>query len=366
MVKVMKMLPVMLAVATFVGCKKEVVEKKEVARPAKIFTVKESNGYGVRIYPGKAYAPSSVNLSFKVSGQIIKDHFTDGQFVKKGQLLLELDPRDYKTALDMINASVAQLKAELFTAESDLNRQKELKKNNATTQAAYDEAEGKFLSIKAELQNVLAKQEQAENALKDTKMYAPFAGVIAKSSYDLFKEVEAKEPLVLLQVISTIDIKVDVPEDVAVYARGEVKAASKIFVEFSSIKNMRYPVKVKSVETTADEVTNTFRVTLTMKAPEGFELKPGMTCKVIHESAIYGGAKGMIVPLECVASLGENNSFVWVVKEDNRLTKREVTVKEIHKNGIEIKSGLKPGEKILASGVNYAYENMLIKELTAQ
>ncbi len=345
------------------GCSEEVQEKAEVARPAKIITVTKGAATATRTYPGQAYATESAKLSFRISGPLLKLPVKGGQRVKTGQLLAQIDPRDFETKLSQASASITQLKAELDTAEKELERQDILLKGNATSRAVYDKAKGAFDSLTASLTSLEAQQKAAEDAVKDTMLTAPFDGVIAETYVENFEDVGAKQQILLLQDLSKIDIKVEVPEHLMVFKRGSVAEKAGIKAEFTSLPGRLFDVVVKEMTTEADPTTNTYSVTVTMDAPDDVEIKSGMTCNVIHTSGLYGSSATITVPTNAVFNDENGMQCVWSVTEASRLSKRSVTVGEITQEGMGITIGLEPGEKIIASGVHYAFENMLVKPL---
>lgn len=358
---------VFAAVVFMTGCSKKVVEKQEVVRPAKIIAVKRGAKIASRTYPGKAYAHDTVELSFRIAGPLLKIPVSAGLMVKKGDVLARIDPRDFEVNLEKAKAAVIQSEAKVKAAEKEFKRQEMMLKQNATSQALYDDARGLYESEKANLLAMKAQEKEAQDALNDTKLVAPFTGVVAKIYVDSFQDVQAKQPILLLQNVSKIDVKVDVPEQLMVFKRNSGSSRkSKIFVEFTSIPGKKYEMKLKEMTTIADPDTNAFEVTLTMDAPKDFALKSGMTCVVTHQSTFYGSHEWIVIPTEAVLSKKGGQSSVWVLGDDNRLVSREVKVGEIHEDGVEIISGLKVGEKILAAGVHYAYEGMPVKPLVKE
>ena len=352
----------LIGVAVLTGCSQEVQEKAEVARPVKIITVSKGAAIASRTYPGKAYATESAKLSFRISGPLHKFPVKSGQRVKQGELLAQIDPRDYATNLQKVEASINQINAQLTAADKEFARQKTLLKSNATSQALFDTAKSKYGSLIANRSNLNAQKKAASDALQDTNLTAPFDGIIAETYVKNFEEVRPKQQIILLQDISKIDIKVEVPEHLMVFKRGEVAKDSHIEAEFTSLPGKFFKLTVKEMTTEADPTTNTYSVTGTMVAPSDVELKSGMTCNVVHTSPMYGKASSIIVPTNAVFNDENGTPNVWIVSEAMRLSKRKVEVGEMAKDGLTIKSGLIIGDKIISAGVHYAFENMLVKQ----
>lgn len=345
------------------SCGENVPEAKEVTRPAKYFTIEETVQSATRTYPGKASATQSVNLAFRINGPLIKLPAKAGLKVNAGDLLAEIDPRDFNTQLKVAEAALAENEARLLDARLTVGRNEELIKQNAVARAELDSSKALVASLEATKENLLAQKKSAQDSLKDTKLLAPFAGVVADTFVDNFQDVKAKEAILLLHDISKIDIEVQVPESLMIYHRDDKGKDAKTLVTFSSLPGREFPVTLKEYSTEPDPDTNTYKVTLTMDAPSDFELKAGMTCQVKHTSALYIKNQGMLIPTTAMFTDAEGQASVWVINTDNRLEKATIEVGQMYNAGIEVKSGLKPGMNILEAGVHQAYDNMPVKQL---
>ena len=127
--------------------------------------------------PGQARASQRVDLSFKVSGPLVELPAEEGQEVKQGQLLARILPRDFQINLDQANARAIE-------AERQYDRYKELYVRKQVSKAEFD-------SYKASRDVAAAQLEDAQNALKDTYLKAPFAGVVAKRYVENHQEIQA-------------------------------------------------------------------------------------------------------------------------------------------------------------------------------
>ena len=331
------------------GCgKKEEPAPKEVIRPVKVFTAQSGAGGRSMTYPGKTRANRRVDLAFKVPGPLVELPVEEGQEVKKGQLLARILPRDFKINLD-------QARAQAINAERQYERYKELFVRKQVSKAEFDR-------YKASRDVAAAQLEDAQNALKDTYLKAPFDGIVAKRHVENFEEVQAKQPIVFFQDISKIEVLVDAPETVMATLRqgGKIEATAS----FAVAPDQKFPLTLKEFSTEADPQTQTYQVVLLMDRPEGINILPGMTATVTGQQASASDAASRIViPAIAVMEDPQEKAFVWILKKDAMTVhKTEVTVGEMTgSDGILVLDGLEGGEQIVTSGIAKLQEGMKVR-----
>ncbi len=332
------------------GCgKKEVEKKREVIRPVKLMTVKDSKAVLSHGFPGTVRAARRTILSFKVSGPLVELPVEEGQFVKKGELIAQIQKRDFENA---VNEALARYRE----AEQQFRRYKELYAKKQVSKADYDR-------YRAARDVAKARLEDAQNALRDTTLRAPFDGVISKRYVENFQKVRAKEPIVNLQDISRIEILVDIPELMMAEIRD--KKAVKIVARFDSIPGKEFPLKVKEYSTEADPATQTYQVVLVMDQPPEANIFPGMTATVIASFADTKekGSVTTLVPAIAVLDAPGDHPYVWVFDpKEGVVHKREVKIGPLEGSAnIKILSGVRPGEKIVVAGVTKLQEGMKVR-----
>ncbi len=332
------------------GCREKKVEKKpEIIKPVKLTVVKEQGVKLDRTFPGKVRAARRSVLSFKVSGPLVKLPVDEGQFVKKGELIAQIDQRDF------INA-VNQARARYREAEQQFKRYKELYAKRQVSKADYDRYRAARDVARAQLAD-------ARNALGDTLLKAPFDGVISKRYVENYYKVKAKEPIVNLQDISEIEILVDVPERVIAEIRDSGTVSLK--ASFESLPGKSFTLKVKEYSTQADPATLTYQVVLVMKRPEGANILPGMTGWVTSSVRDAGGRMSSRITIPAIAVLDApgNHPYVWVFDEKAGIVhKREIKIGPLEGSRfIVVKEGLKPGERVVIAGGTKLKEGMKVR-----
>ncbi len=341
------------------ACEQEApVERAEVARPIKMMSISTGVGSQTLEVPGSVFAAQSAELSFEVSGRMLARIVEEGQMVAAGEVVAKLDPRDY----------VAQrngARARRDTTKADYDRYRVAFEKNAVTEQRVSRSKGQLDISQAEL-------DVAEKALQDTELRAPFAGRIARRLVDDFANVRPREPVMVLQDESSLELRVAVSErdwgrgDTS-RPRDEISRRINPRVEIASHRGRLIPAYIKEASNSADPVTRTYEVTFGFQTPSDVNISPGMTGKIIidlytENLAEAGGP--VSVPSNAVAADVDGNPYVWVVDPATmRVVKRAVEPGELSGSMMPILSGLSGGDIIVVSGVNSLTDGMLVRDL---
>lgn len=341
-----------ILVGFFGGCDKDAPPPEQPARPIKMMTIGQGQSARPISLPGKVKAARQVVLSFQVSGRLAKLPVSKGQAVAQGELLAELDQRDYKNQFNSAEAIYKERSAYLDRMEEGLKKQ-------VATKLEVDQARRDAEVAKADM-------DTARKNLEDTTLKAPFAGVVADTFVDNFQDVQAKEKILSLQDATDIEIVVDVPE--RLMARVKEDNARRLVVRFDALPDTTYPVTVKEFAAEADPQTQTYPVTVTMPAPSDANILPGMTATLIAQPGQADGAPAaggkLLVPVEAVVPGPEGGSRVWLIDPATMTARSQaVTVGAMTGDSVEILAGLTPGQTIAISGANHLHEGMKVKPM---
>lgn len=309
-------------------------------RPVRSLVVGDVVAFQERSLPGRAKATQEVDMAFEVSGQLIERPVNVGDPVEPGQILARLDPRDYEARL--LSAQGAYR-----TAKANYERAEALVAEDAMPEIVRDERRAIFDLSAGELR-------QAEKAVADTKLLAPFAGTVSATYVDNFQNVRAKEPVIRLLDVSKMEMTVDVPEG----SIGFAPYIKDVIVRFDALADREFHARIKEVSNEASRTTRTYPVTLIFDPPEDGAVLAGMAG---HASPLVElpedlQSSGIEVPVSAVFSPPEDSSqasYVWVLEgEPPTSRRREVTVLDTTPRGVRIQ-GLAPGERIATAGVHY-------------
>jgi membrane fusion protein (multidrug efflux system) len=336
--------------ATFCGCGK----RKEAASQAPPVEVAEVVQRDVPvILEWVAATDGSVNASIRpqVSGYLIKQNYKEGDFVRKGQVLFQIDPRLFQAALEQAQGQLAQQQASWTTAKANLDRIKPLAAQNAVSRKDLDDATGQEQSAYASVLSARAAVDKAKLDLGFTRVTSLIDGVagIAKAQIgDLVGSSQATE----LTTVSTVDpIKVYVPVSEQQYLKateGGRNKTSKSVLELVLSDGSVYPHtgEFTFADRQVDPSTGTIKIASLFPNPNNL-LRPGQFAKVRARIATRKGA--LLVPQRAVTEL-QGSYLVAVVGPGNKIDMRPVEVGERVDSLWVISKGLKPGEKVVVEG----------------
>jgi len=349
-----------LTTLMLVGCGDEPPpQKEEVVRPVKLLTLAQGGSAGAREYPGTVSAAQSVELGFEVAGKIVELPISDGLAVKKGALLGRLDDADYLAARE---SAEANRKA----TRSAYERARRIFDQGAGSQAEVDKT---LRDIDVAKQSLL----KAQKALDDTALQAPFSGRVSRKIADNFQNVQAKQAILLLEDISSLELDVNVPEQDFVRMKPGLTLKqrterSKPQIQVSTISGSGFPARMISFETSADPVTRTYLATFAFDNPADVNVLPGMTAKVtLHltgDESKKSDGQGMTVPVSAVVVDTDGNAYVWRYDADSsQVSRATVTLAEMSAANVRVLSGLQGGETIAISGAAHLREGMKVRPL---
>ena len=320
----------------------------EPVRPVLSVVVADAAGLSGRRFPGQAKATQELNLAFEVPGRLIERPVVVGDRVELGQVLAELDPRDFAAALK-------SAEAELKRDQVNFERAKGMLAEDVISRAEYDRLEARRDIAEASV-------ELAAKALADSVLRAPFSGTVAATYVENYENVRAKQEIMRLLDTSKIEMVIQIPESMI----SNTPYVRDIQVRFDPFPETLLPASIKEVSNEASRTTRTYPVTLIMEPPEGVEILPGMAGEVWGRVELPEDLpeSGIEVPAAAVfaddASDSEQ-SYVWVVDEETRsVSRRPVKIVRFSALGVLVQ-GVEPGERIVTAGVNSLREGQTVR-----
>jgi membrane fusion protein, multidrug efflux system len=319
-------------------------------------TVKQQNFPIVRTGIGNVAALNSATVRAMVTEPIISIDFKDGQYVKKGQLLAQLDPSTYQAQLDQAEANLARDAAHLENGRINLGRYVPLAKQGAATQQEADTQQAKVAQEQAVIQADQAAVEYAKTELSYTKLVAPFDGVAGIRLLDVGNIIHSSttrgsptEPnaLVVINQVQPISVMftlgaADIPEVQEALAKGPVKA-----IALSADGKTELDTGTLDA---IDNQANTTSGTITLKAifpnPDR-KLWPGIFVNVQVVTQVRDN--GLTVPLDAVQQ-GPQGQYVFVVGADHKVAMQPVSVRETLNGEALIDKGLSAGATVVVRG----------------
>jgi len=343
------LVPLFVSVALLSGCQEvEPLQTAEVSRPVPILEILSTELHSGLRFPGRVQAEQRAQLAFNVPGRIIEFPVQEGEILTAGSLIARLDPASFE-------ARLSAARAEFDKARTDYARVKTIwDQSQAVARAEVDQK-------RTAMEVARSSYAAAKKDVEDTRLTAPFDGVIAHRYVENFQNIQAKEPVISLQSTDELEIVIHVPERVM---RSEPRR-SVAYVQFDDIPGKRFPVTLKSYSSEADPQTQTYEVVLGMTKPQDVTILPGMSAEVLPETATRGVESSSItVPLKAIAAGPDGDPRVWVVDPDtSRVASRPVIVGTVQGSNILVLDGLQIGEHIVTAGLAHLREGMLVRPL---
>jgi RND family efflux transporter MFP subunit len=325
------------------GCAEEPPPPEPLVRPIKMLTIAGGLS-GTREYPGRIKAVQQVDMAFEVAGRITEFVYKEGERAEAGAVLARLDPRDYQNRLE-------QARARERNRRTYLARIAEAHKERAVSDQDLNDAQ-------AQVEVAAADVRIQQKALDDTALLAPFEGIMSRKLVEDFANVQAKEPVLIFEDDSLLEIKVSVPERDMAGRRpsrenlDEVNERLRPEVMVTSMPDDRFTARLKELATTADPTTRTFEATFQFQQPEEIVVLPGMTAKVIIQVGDFGSVSDVSIPARAVLADGESQPMVWIVAPDTSVVEsRAVTLGELAGDQVIVTDGLRNGDTVAISGM---------------
>ncbi|MBX3356271.1 MAG: efflux RND transporter periplasmic adaptor subunit [Phycisphaeraceae bacterium] len=323
--------------------------KEPMVRPLLVVPVGTS-GEVERRFPARVRATSEANLAFEVSGVVRTLPIVRGQRVKSGDLLAELDLRDFQSRLASAEASLAQQVEEVA------------RRQRAFDQGAATEME--MIRARAALDSAQAARDIAVKALEDATLRAPFDGIIADVFVDQFQNVTAGAAIARIQGGEGIRVEINVDAGRVALAR-TLNEQAEYAVRFDFLPEREYPVKLVEFTTEADRATQTFRAFFQLEPQGDVVILPGMTATLFERLPPAPGTGGFSVPLTSVVHGDGGGAFVWVVDDSGQgvasVRQAPVQLGEVNDDRVMVTAGLTQGQRIAAAGVHHLVDGQRVR-----
>jgi len=350
----------LIVVAMSVGCKKEAPPPP----PPPIVEVVSVDQRDVPIYSeyvGTADGFVNATIRAQVQGYLIRQNYKEGELVKKGQVLFEIDPRTFEASLEQAKGQLAAQQARWDTAKANLRRIKPLAEKNAVSQKDLDDATGTEQAANAAVLAAQAGVDKAKLDLGFTKVTSLIDGIagIAKAQIGNLVGPGATEELTTVSTVNPIKVYVQISEQEYMKTmeknREETRSMS---LELILADGSVYPHKgeLAFADRQVDVQTGTIKVAALFSNPNNL-LRPGQFAKIRAMTEIKTGA--LLIPQRAVSDV-QGRNMVAVIGPENKIDIRPVKVgEEIGPDRI-ISEGLKPGEKVVAEGIQKVKSGMTV------
>ena len=319
-------------------------------RPVKMLVVQPMGSLPPLNFPAVIRSAESAELAFNVSGALTELPVVEGRLVPRGTLLARLDDRDVRIRLEADKAAYE-------LALANYERARRLAEAQIIAAAELDQLRSAHESAKAALA-------MTRKTLEDTVLHAPFDGVVSIRYVNNFQNIQAKQPVVLFQSPDRLEVVVEVPEPLVLRRSRTEERPDEALVRFDAQPDVAVPARFKEVSTEANPRTQTFQAVFSMDRPDDLLVLPGVTATLSVERGAPSEMSIFVLPPMALITDASGQSMVWVYDaQTGQARQRKVTVGAPRADGIEVVTGLEPGERVIVSGLSHLREGLNVRPL---
>jgi RND family efflux transporter MFP subunit len=314
-------------------------------RPARVLEITYGKQAQSLVLAGTVVPRIETTLGFRVSGKIVQRSVDVGTVVKPGDLIAQLDPADYRLAVDNARAALASAEADHIRAKADHERYQALRGGAAFTPQTLEQRQSLAATALARVDQARSQLSSAENNLAYTELHADTAGVVTAVSAEVGQVMSQGQGVIRLARTDELEILVGVPEHRLKVVRSSAAASFELW----SDPGHRVAARLRELSPSADPTTRTYPARFTIIDPPEF-IGLGMTATLSFERP--DAVAVAEVPLAAIFQRGTQPA-VWVVdRTSSTVDLRPVTVARWRNDTAAITSGVKEGELIATAGVH--------------
>jgi len=346
---------VLVLIAVLSGCAKKPEDSGPKPASVGVIKVMPQPATVTTEYVAKVEASNTVEIRSRVGGLLEKQSALEGQLVKRGQVLFQVDPQPFVAALAQAKAALAQAEAGLEQSSRDLARVKPLSEIDAVSQQELDSVVARNSANRASVEAAKAAVKTAELNLDYTRITSPIDGIMGRTQIRVGGLINASTSLLTTVYASdTMYVNFSISERrmIELQRRLHLHAGDPVRTDgvFKIIlaDGSRYPQKAKLnfVDAAVDETTGTLPIRLEVENPDR-QLLAGMFARVVVVADQVPNA--LLVPQRAVQEL-QGRTSLWIVGADNKAEQRDVTMGARIGTDWIVTEGLKPGETVAVDG----------------
>jgi multidrug efflux system membrane fusion protein len=329
--------------------------KIEDVRPVRALVLAEGGGGASAEFSGEVRPRIESRLGFRVAGKITARNVDVGANVKKGEVLMQLDPQDLKLAAAGAQASLRAAETNRDLASADYKRYQELRAKNFVSQSVLDSKRAALRAAQAEADAARAAFRGQSNQAGYASLVSDVDGVVTGIDAEVGQVVTAGAPVVRVARTDEMDVVIGIPEDRV----GDLRKASSVTVRMWANPQAAIPGRVREVSPVADPATRTYTAKVAIPPSTGVRL--GMTAAV--QIASKNGGGGLRAPLTALHHQ-KGVTSVWLV-ENGAVRLAPVKVVGQAGNDVLLGDGVKAGQTVVTAGVNLLRSGQKVRILTA-
>jgi membrane fusion protein (multidrug efflux system) len=316
-------------------------------------------------FVGRIKAVNKVDVRARVEGFLEQVLFQEGQQVKAGDLLYEIEKVQFQALVDQANANVAATQAEARNAELQYNRNLQLSKSQFSAQAVVDQNKAVLDSDRAKVLQMQAALKQAQVNLDYTEIRSPIEGRIGRTSYTagnlvnpasgVLATIVSQDPIYVLFPVSVRDLEI-----IREARRKEGGGLVKIDIRVRLPNGEEYPQKGvwNLTDPQVDEETDTLIMRATIPNPEGRLIDGEFVTAAIKERQ----EQPRLVVQQAALQIDQSGYYVMVVDNEHKVEQRPIQIGPNRDEDVVITSGLREGENVIVDGIQKVRPGEIVQE----
>lgn len=298
---------------------------------------------------GNVTAFNTVNLKSRVDGQITQVLFKEGQDVKQGELLLQIDPRPYQVALEQAKATLYRDQTQLVVAKRNFERYTQLFKEGVVSREQLDQQESATGALEGTVRADQANVDNQQLLITYTRITAPVSGRIGLRLVDIGNMVHANDqnPMLVVTQLQPITVIFTLPEDSLRPVRERMNRGELPVEVYSRDDQTKLSSgKLLTIDNQIDPTTGTVRLKAVFSNDDR-QLWPN---QFVNVRLLLNVLKDAVVIPSAAVQRGSQGTFAYVVKQDNTVEMRPLTLGVSSGTTVAVNSGLNPGEQVVTDG----------------
>lgn len=345
-------LPLLLALVS-AGCSKP-AEKAEIIRPVRAITLVNGNSSAITEFSGEVRARVESRLGFRVAGKIVARKVDVGSIVKRGQVLMQLDPQDLQLIQTQADAALKAADSNLALANAEFRRYQDLRSKNFVSQAVLDAKETAYKAAQSSRDQAQAAYKNQTNQAGYTTLRSDIDGVVTSVDGEIGQVVAAGSPVIRVAQTGEKEIVIGISENKV----ESLRRVSDVRVRIWANPDDVIAGKLRELSPIADSATRTYTAKISIPdAPADVRL--GMTAYVSFVDKTPDAT--IKVPLSALFQ-DKAGTAVWVI-DGGTVRSTPVQVAGPSGNDILLSGGVVPGQSIVTAGVNLLKPGQKVKIL---